>query len=378
MTKKQKKTPLAQAQTATTDVPTEADKSSAAAPAAADVQKMLSSKIAELQVDNKENEEENRIIERDFKKKVKEASTIAGGNQTADEKVNLLQQKLVERLNEHKATEREASSLRRQNASLSKEKENVHSELKKSNTLRTKFENLCRELQKQNNSLLEQTKQIQENDHANRKELTVNFNNKLVEIQERLEKQSEEQIEYMKENETLKKKLRVAEEEYEAREHQFAHSSKLRQVECQLADARGKQAEQLAQQEMLKADAYKNQCATLLETEQELRNQITAYSGKFETFQDAITKSSDAFGTFRAELDKSSKRNIALQKEVNDLKRKTALSDVKLIELVEQNTQLQKEVETQTKKREKLQTLCSTLQKDRQELVSLKEKYGEA
>ncbi|KAA8534339.1 hypothetical protein F0562_031834 [Nyssa sinensis] len=116
--------------------------------------------------------------------------------------------------------------------------------------------------------------------------------------------------------------------------------------------------------------SYTEQMSQLLATEKNLRLQLTADGEKFQQFQDALMKSNEVFETFKQEIEKLAKSIKELKKENNFLKSKSEKSDIALIELVEEREHLKKQLERTRNQKEKLESLCRSLQAERKQNIA--------
>ena len=235
----------------------------------------------------------------------------------------------------------------------------------KATAMKTKLETLCRELQRQNKQVFEDSKRVAAEEQQKRQDLSKKFHTTIKEITTKMEEQGEERMNQLKENETLREKLKNLAEQYQIREQHYATQMKAKDLERQLLEAKLKQQADIALQEALKAQAYKEQIASLAKTEGELRNQLSLYAEKFEQFQDTLTKSNDVFATFKQEMERMTKTIKQREKENGALKKKSEQSDITLIELVEERNGLRKQLETAKAQKLKLESLCRALQADR-------------
>lgn len=238
-------------------------------------------------------------------------------------------------------------------------------EQQKSVVMKTKLETLCRELQRQNKQVLEDAKRQAVDEHTKRQELSTKFHNTIKEITDKMEEQAEERLRQFKESEMLRENLKNLKEQYQIREQHYATQMKAKDLERQLLEAKLKQQADIALQEALKAQAYKEQIASMVKTEGELRNQLSLYAEKFEQFQDTLTKSNDVFTTFKQEMERMTKTIKQREKENGILKKKSEQSDVTLIELVEERNSLRKQLDTVKGQKVKLEGLCRALQAER-------------
>ncbi|KAJ4848591.1 hypothetical protein Tsubulata_020258, partial [Turnera subulata] len=276
--------------------------------------------------------------------------------------------------------------------------------------VRDKLESLCRELQRQNKMLMEECKRVSTEGQNLRLDLSTKFQDAIKDVSIKLEEQKEESLAQLKENEMLRIKLKELADQYALSEQQHAQKLKQKTLELQIADLKIKQHEEKLIQEQSQMKIYAEQVSQLLATEKNLRLQLTADGEKFQQFQvssfgyvsifcrkadrlsfiiirsfpdkcapwyhfpkcnidsqDALVKSNEVFETFKQEIDKMAKSIRELKKENTFLKSKCEKSDVTLIELVEEREKLKKQLEKTKNQKEKLESLCRSLQAERKQ-----------
>eukprot|EP00850_Spirogloea_muscicola_P007320 SM000036S13364 [mRNA] locus=s36:878553:881510:+ [translate_table: standard] len=336
--------------------------------------------------------------------------------------------------------EAELRALRRRCEHAQRDRDLAVAEGAKGAAVRQKLESLCRELQRQNKAVIDESKRVALDEQHKRQELSAKFHAtiKVMEshytllpplslfsaccwplcrlrspspagllvqdITSKLEDQSDERIRQIRENETLKDKLKHFTQQYEIREQHFAHQLRTKVLEQQLLEAKLKQQQDIAAQGDTKvapgpllvsarlllspaaraaayyalrlgggggagggdqAQMYLEQINQLLKTEAELRSQLAMYGDKFEQFQDTLTKSNEVFSTFKKEMEKMSKTIKKLEKENGSLKAKCEKSDVSIIELLDERSATKKQLETVRTQKERLEALCRSLQLER-------------
>lgn len=233
--------------------------------------------------------------------------------------------------------------------------------------VRDKLESLCRELQRQNKMLMDECKRVSTEGQSLRTELSVKFQDAIKDVSNKLEEQKDECLAQLKENETLRNKLKQLVDQFSLSEQQFAQKLKQKTLELQLADLKTKQCEEKLIQEQSQMKVYAEQISQLLSTEKNLRLQLTADGEKFQQFQDALVKSNEVFETFKKEIEKMTKSIKELKKENSFLKSKCEKSDVTLIELLDEREGLKKQLERTKNQKEKLESLCRSLQAERKQ-----------
>ncbi|XP_050210811.1 uncharacterized protein LOC126661089 isoform X2 [Mercurialis annua] len=234
-------------------------------------------------------------------------------------------------------------------------------------SIRVKLESLCRELQRQNKMLMEECKRMSTEGQNLRLDLSTKFQYAIKDVSVRLEVQKEECFSQLKENEMLRGKLKQLADQYALSEQQYAQKLKAKTLELELANLKIKQHEERSVQGQSQMKIYAEQVSELLGTEKKLRLQLTADGEKFQQFQDALLKSNEVFETFKQEIEKMAKSIKELKKENTFLKSKTEKSDITLIELVEERERLKKQLEKTKNQKEKLESLCRSLQAERKQ-----------
>ncbi|XP_027367657.1 alpha-taxilin isoform X2 [Abrus precatorius] len=236
--------------------------------------------------------------------------------------------------------------------------------------VRDKLESLCRELQRQNKMLMEECKRVSTEGRNLRLDLSAKFQDAIKDVSNKLEERKDECLSQLKENDMLRNKLKQIAEQYELSEQQYTQKLKQKSLELQLADLKIKQHEEKLVQEQSQIKLYAEQVSQLLATEKNLRLQLTTDGEKFQQFQEALTKSNEVFETFKQEIEKMAKSIKELKKENQFLKSKSEKSDITLIELVDERERLKKQLEKTKNQKEKLESLCRSLQAERKQSSS--------
>ncbi|ETE71284.1 Beta-taxilin, partial [Ophiophagus hannah] len=228
-------------------------------------------------------------------------------------------------------------------AQLIKEKDQLQSEHSRAILARSKLESLCRELQRHNKTLKEETLQRAREEEEKRKEITNHFQSTLNDIQAQIEQQSERN---MKE---LQQKLVDAKLEQS------------QEVMKEAEDRHQREKEYLLNQ----AAEWKLQAKMLKEQETVLRAQLTLYSERFEEFQKTLTKSNEVFANFKQEMDKMTKKMKKLEKDTATWKARFENCNKALLDMIEEKAMRAKEYECFVVKIQRLENLCRALQEER-------------
>ncbi|KAM6432570.1 beta-taxilin isoform 1-T1 [Rhynochetos jubatus] len=258
---------------------------------------------------------------------------------TPEEKLDLLFKKYAELLEEHRAEQKKLKYLQKRQAQITKEKDQLQSEHSRAILARSKLESLCRELQRHNKNLKEETIQRAREEDEKRKEITNHFQGTLSEIQAQIEQQSERNMKLCQENTELAEKLKSIIDQYELREELLNQAAE-----------------------------WKLQAKMLKEQETVLQAQITLYSERFEEFQKTLTKSNEVFATFKQEMEKMTKKMKKLEKDTATWKSRFENCNRALLDMIEEKAMRSKEYECFVLKIQRLENLCRALQEERNEL----------
>ncbi|GAB2286785.1 hypothetical protein Dimus_021180 [Dionaea muscipula] len=237
-------------------------------------------------------------------------------------------------------------------------------------SVRDKLESLCRELQRQNKTLKEECKRISDEGQNLRKDLSTKFDEAIQNVSEKLEEQKGEFFSQMKENEMLRDKLKHFADQHALSEQQYARQLKQKELELKIAELKIQQHEEKLKHEQAQMKLYSEQVTQLLATEKHLKSQLTADGEKFQQFQDALVKSNGVFETYKQEIEKMVKSTKDLKKENTFLKSKCEKSDYTLVELLGERELLKKQLEKAKNQKEKLESLCRSLQAERKQSLN--------
>ncbi|KAM8791901.1 beta-taxilin [Rhynchonycteris naso] len=329
-------------------------------------------------VSNKEQKLEKKIL----KGLGKEANLLMQNLnklQTPEEKLDFLFKKYAELLDEHRTEQKTLKLLQKKQVQIQKEKDQLQSEHSRAILARSKLESLCRELQRHNKTLKEETLQRAREEEEKRKEITNHFQSTLTDIQAQIEQQSERNMKLCQENTELAEKLKSIIDQYELREEHLDKIFKHRELQQKLVDAKLEQAQEMMkdaeerhtrEKEYLLSQAaeWKLQAKVLKEQETVLQAQLTLYAGRFEEFQSTLTKSNEVFATFKQEMDKTTKKMKKLEKDTATWKARFENCNKALLDMIEEKALRAKEYECFVMKIGRLENLCRALQEERNEL----------
>ncbi|XP_059907494.1 taxilin beta b isoform X1 [Gadus macrocephalus] len=299
---------------------------------------------------------------------------------TPELKLEAIIKKHAELLEEHRGDQKQLKVLQKKLLQVLKEKDQLQSEHSRAVLARSKLEGLCRELQRHNKTLKEETLQRCREDDLKRKEITTHFQGTLGDIQVQIEEHSSRNTQLCQENSALAEKLKGLISQYDQRETNlekvFKHRDlKEKLLETKLAQASMilKEAEErhrLEKERLVKQSAeFKLQSKKMKEQEVDLKIQLATYSEKFDEFQGTVSKSHGIYASFKQDMDKMSKKMKKLEKECMTWKSRFDGCNKALLEMVSDKTLKEKEFELFTTKNQKLENLCRALQEERKTLA---------
>ncbi|THU50806.1 hypothetical protein C4D60_Mb06t24220 [Musa balbisiana] len=266
------------------------------------------------------------------------------------------------------SSETETKSQLELNAINLKEGVEAKQKVTKRNTtvaVREKLESLCRELQRQNKMLMDECQRVSTEGQNMRLDLSTKFNDVIKDITNKLEVQKDECLSQLNENEMLRNKIKLLADQYSLSEQHFAQKLQQKMLELQLADLKLQQQERKSAKEQTQMQLYAEQVSQLMATEKSLRLQLAADEERFQQFQDALSKSNEVFEAFKQEMEKMAKLVKELKKENEFLKSKCEKSDIALVKLIEEREVMKKQLEKVKNQKEKLESLCRSLQAER-------------
>ncbi|XP_033125684.1 alpha-taxilin-like [Anneissia japonica] len=302
------------------------------------------------------------------------------GLDTPEEKVTALSKKYADVLREHRELQGKLKLQQRQMSQLQKERDHLQSEHGKALLAKSKLESLCRELQRHNKTVKEESLQRAREEEEKRKEVSAKFQQTINEITSQMQENHARNMKLKEENLELATKLKNLVEQYERREEHIDKMLKHKELEAQLFDAKLQQANLTLAEEKEKhirekaillnetADVHLK-CEALTKQEAQLKSQLGVYTEKFEEFQTTLTKSNEVFQTFKQEMDKMTKKIKKLEKETNMWKVRWEGSNKTLKQMTEERALMIKTVTAQKARIEKLEKLCRALQAERNAMV---------
>ncbi|XP_051511788.1 beta-taxilin-like isoform X1 [Myxocyprinus asiaticus] len=298
-----------------------------------------------------------------------------------EDKVEMVLKKYTELVEEHRSEKKQLEQLLQRQGLLVKQRDQLQFEHSRAILARSKLELLCRELQRHNRTLKEESLQRLQEDDLKRKELTTHFQSTLVDIQAQIEQHSSRNNKLCHENSELANKLKTIVDQYELREQSLEKIFKNRDLQQKLSDAKLEEANMLLKEAeekhkrekeylLTQAAEWKLQAKELKEQHTVMQAQLVLYSQKFDEFQGTLAKSNEIYATFKQQMDKMTKKMTKLEKESNTWKTRFESCNKALVDMIEERSEKAKEFELFTLKIDRLETLCQALQDERKVLYS--------
>lgn len=298
---------------------------------------------------------------------------------TPEAKLEAIIKKHAELLEEHRSDQKQLKVLQKKLLQVLKEKDTLQSEHSRAVLARSKLEGLCRELQRHNKTLKEETLQRCREDDLKRKEITTHFQSTLSDIQAQIEEHSTRNTKLCQENSDLAEKLKGLISQYDQREANLEKVFKHNDLTKKLLETKLNQANMVIKEleekhkmerELLLKSAAESKVLVkqMRDNENGMKAQLSMYSEKFDEFQGTVSKSNGVYAGFKQDMDRMAKKMKKLEKEANQWKTRFDGCNKALVDMVADKTLKDKEIELFTMKNQKLENLCRVLQEERKTL----------
>ncbi|XP_038112183.1 alpha-taxilin [Culex quinquefasciatus] len=308
--------------------------------------------------------------------KVTEQLTKQLNGLSVEEKFNLVYKKLIESEKENKRLVQLHKQYERNMEAMKKERENMILEHSKVAMTKSKLESLCRELQKQNRMIKDESLTKIKEEEEKRKQTQEKFQKSLNEIQVVMNENNEKNQALKEDNMEMAKKFKFILEQYELRDQQMDKVNKQMDLMTQLNDAKLAKANMetaaekekfLAEKEIIMTELVKvkKQLRDLQQVEVHLREQVNMYSDKYGEFQDSLKKSHNIFVGYKGDMEKMSKKIKNLEKDSGSWKSKWEKSNAALLDLLSEKQIRDEHIHKTARQMFQLQKLCRQLQNER-------------
>ncbi|KAL4722925.1 zinc metalloprotease [Fusarium chlamydosporum] len=325
--------------------------------------RLLHARISQLEQDAAGEKDQELEIEREVKRANRDLLQTVSKMDNM-QKIDHLTKRSSELLADMRRLERENQKNKRRGDNLQKERDASRTELSKTVGLKEKLEKLCRELQRDNNKMKNENKELQTTQKRN----NTHWDEKYATLLSKLEGYQEEkdtpkkQVVDMEVDELFRVRFKSFIEQYELRELHFHSLMRTKELEVQYHMARYEREKKNAEAESTKARHLQAQVQAFTKTETELRNQLNVYVDKFKQVEDTLNNSNDLFLSFRKEMEDMSKKGKRLEKENENLKRQKEATAANIIRMAEERQDWKKKTETAEKKTEKLRSIIQQMQ----------------
>ncbi|XP_074643809.1 beta-taxilin-like [Tubulanus polymorphus] len=308
-----------------------------------------------------------KTIKKDLKAKKKEDKGIEhvlkalSSLNTPEEKLAALCKKYTDLLEDHRLNQASHKQGQRSLQVLMREKDQLQTEHTKALLAKSKMENLCRELQKHNKLIKEESVARAKIEEEKRKDVTNKFQSTINDIQSQMNDHYTNNSRLKEENVELAQKLKKLIEQYEKTEKHMDKLFKTNKALTEEKEGSLKEKHKL----LLELQHSATKIAAMEATEAQLNKQLSIYTEKYEDFQSTLKKSNEVFNGFKSEMDKMTKKIKKLEKDTTMWKTRWEQSNKALIDMVEEKTQSEKQINTLQLKVTKLEKLCRALQAER-------------
>ncbi|PHH91100.1 hypothetical protein CDD83_1672 [Cordyceps sp. RAO-2017] len=325
--------------------------------------RLLQARISQLEQDAAGEKDQELEIEREVKRANRDLMQQVAKMDDM-QKIDHLTKRSSELLADMRRLEKENQKNKKRGDTLQKERDTNRGELSKTVGLKEKLEKLCRELQRDNNKMKNENKELQTTQKRN----GMAWDEKYATLLAKLEGYQEEkdtprkQVVDIEVDELFRVRFKSFIEQYELRELHFHSLMRTKELEVQYHLSRYEREKKNAEAEASKARHLQAQVQAFTKTETELRNQLNVYVDKFKQVEDTLNNSNDLFLSFRKEMEDMSKKGKRLEKENEALKRQKEATAANIIRMAEERQEWKKKLEAAEKKTEKLMSIIQQMQ----------------
>ncbi|KAJ5225389.1 hypothetical protein N7468_006614 [Penicillium chermesinum] len=357
--------------------------------------KLLAAKISQLEQDATNEKDQEMEIEREVKKATRDLNQLLNTIESPMVKLETVHKRYTDLLADMKKLDRDHAKSKKRADQLQKDQEKGKSELNKTVTMKDKLEKLCRELTKENKKVKDENKKLEENDKRARIVVNERLDSLLWDIQDVMASKQNPRAETLDidlneayayvlaflrhEDESpqhvhrlltscffftfsVRLKIKTLCDQFEMRDIYFKSLLRGKDLEIQLTTAKYEEQRRAAENEAARGRALSAQVSTFSHTEAELRSQLNIYVEKFKQVEDTLNNSNELFLTFRKEMEEMSKKTKRLEKENHTLNRKHESTNRNILEMAEERTRNQEELERWRRKCQHLEALCRRMQ----------------
>ncbi|OQD73631.1 hypothetical protein PENDEC_c014G02247 [Penicillium decumbens] len=326
--------------------------------------KLLAAKISQLEQDAAGEKDQEQEIEREVKKATRDLNQLLNNIESPMTRLETVHKKYTELLADMKKLDRDYAKSKKRADQLQKDQEKGKSELNKTVTMKDKLEKLCRELTKENKKVKDENKKLEDTESKARLIVNERLDCLLYDIQDVMNSKGNPRNEKVDIDldEALRVKLKTISEQFDTRELHYKGLLRSKDSEIQSLTSKFEEQRRTADNETSRGRALSAQVSTFSHTEAELRSQLNIYVEKFKQVEDTLNNSNELFLTFRKEMEEMSKKTKRLEKENHTLNRKHEQTNRNILEMAEERTRNQEELERWKRKCQHLEALCRRMQ----------------
>ncbi|KAJ6782166.1 hypothetical protein PWT90_06977 [Aphanocladium album] len=282
-------------------------------------------------------------------------------------KIDHLTKRSSELLADVRRLEKDNQKNKKRGDILQKERDINRTELSKTVGLKEKLEKLCRELQRDNNKMKNENKELQ----AIQKRNTLSWDEKFATVLSKLEGYQEDkdtprkQVVDMEMEELFRVRFKSFIEQYELRELHFHSQMRTKEIELQYHLARFDRDKKATEAELTKMRQLQTQVQTLSRSETQLRTELNMYIEKLGeacNVKAALDQRDDIVARQRKEMQDQSKKCKRLEKDNEALKRQKEATAANIIRMAEERQDWKNRMDAADKKTEKLMSIIQQMQ----------------
>lgn len=299
-----------------------------------------------------------------------------GNSATDSEKLQALAEKHLELIDTSRSSESHIRLQEKAMNQLVKEKEQLQSEHNRTVLAKSRLENLCRELQRQNKAVKEESLSRIKEEEERRREIANKFQSTLNEIMQLVQDNQQKNVLLKEENGELASKLKLLMDHYEIWEKNVEKIIEKKDLEGQLLTHQmvqknlmfTQEKEQLLnekQQLFIKIAELQKKGIEMNQKEMQLTSELALYTSKYQEFQDVLTKSNGTFSSFKKDMEKMSTQIKKLEKETIQWRNKFESCNKSLALVSSEKQKRDQEHLIALQKVDKLEKLCRALQNER-------------
>ncbi|KAJ4148578.1 hypothetical protein LMH87_003042 [Akanthomyces muscarius] len=328
--------------------------------------RLLAARISQLEQDAAGEKDQELEIEREVKRAFRD---LQQQTSKMDDtlKIDHVTKRCSELLADTRRLEKENIKIKKRADALQKERDANRAELSKTVGLKEKLEKLCRELQRDNNKMKNENKELQ----AVQKRNTLSWDEKYANLLAKLEGYQEDkdtprkQVVDMEMEELFRVRFKSFIEQYELRELHFHSQMRTKEIELQYHLSRFDRDKKASEAELAKMRQLQTQVQTLSRSETQLRTELNMYMDKLGeacNVKAALDQRDDIAARQRKEMQDQSKKAKRLEKENEALRRQKEATAANIIRMAEERQDLKIKMDAADKKTEKLMSIIQQMQ----------------